>query len=95
VDEHLVAMVTDRGFRHLPPIPSTYGGDVRVYESSNASGPHVWLTATAPTDLNDPDGPSTAAPMHLTAEAAWRLADQLRWLVEHHYQGDARPEAGS
>lgn len=25
--------------------------------------------------------------VHLTAEKAWELADQLRWLVRNHYQG--------
>jgi hypothetical protein len=28
----------------------------------------------------------------MTTEEAWMLADQLRHLVVHHYQGDGRPE---
>jgi hypothetical protein len=85
-------MVTDRGLTHMRPVPSEYGGEVKVYESSAAEGPHIWLQATAPVNLNEPDGPTHEVPIHLTAESAWRLAEQLRWLVEHHYQGDARPE---
>ncbi len=30
---HLTPMVTDQGFQHLPPIPHSYGGEVRVNES--------------------------------------------------------------
>jgi hypothetical protein len=95
MNDHLTPIVSDRGFSRLPSIPSDYpGGRVRVYESSAASSPHIWLTATAPVDLNEPDGPKAEAPIHLSAENAWKLADQLRWLVEHHYQCDARPAGG-
>jgi hypothetical protein len=90
--DHLAVETSDRGFDRLPAIPSAYGGNVRVYESSAAMHPHIWLTATAPENLNRPDGPTLEAPMHLTAEDAWKLADQLRYLVRNHYQGDAVPE---
>lgn len=70
--------VTSRGFRHLPPIPGAYGGTVRVYESSSAESPHVWLAVASP------DGDEMTH--HLTADAALRLARHLQWLVENHYQ---------
>lgn len=92
--EHLETTTTDRGFDHLPPIPSEYGGEVRVSESSAAFGPHVWLRATCPADLNRPGGPTVEAPMHLTAENAWKVAEQLMYLVKNHYQGDASPGEG-
>lgn len=82
----LEPLVTDRGFRHLLPVSSTYGGHVRVYESSAASGPHVWVTSVAPSDLNDPTSPAVEVALHLTLEGAATLSDQLAWLVEHHYQ---------
>jgi hypothetical protein len=85
--EHLAATTSERGFDHYPPIPSAYGGEVRVYESSAASGPHIWLKATAPANLNDPGGPTIEAPLHLTAENATKLAEQLLRLVATHYQG--------
>lgn len=93
VPAHLQEYVSDRGFADLSAIPSEYGGHVTVSESSAASGPHLWLRAVAPVDLNDPDGPTHEAPIHLTAANAWRLAEQIRHLVEHHYQGDARPKS--
>ena len=79
---HLIPIRSERGFAQLPPIFGTYGGDVRTYESSAAIAPHVWLQAI------DSNGEAT---IHLTAEDAWRLADQLRYLVRNHYQGDATP----
>lgn len=87
--EHLHVTRTDRGFVHLPPIAVRWGGmarggAVRAYESSAASGPHLWLQVV--------DDNGTKVTVQLAAEDAWRLADQLRWLVEHHCQGDARPE---
>lgn len=84
--EHLQRTFTDRGFTHLPPIPSDYGGEVRAYESSSAEGPHLWLRVECPANLNEPSGPTIETVAHLTAESALHLADQLRFLVEHHYQ---------
>lgn len=86
--DHLNVTTTDRGFDHLPAIPSDYGGEVRVYESSSAKGPHIWLNATAPVNLNQPEGPKVEALIHLSAENAWKLSEQIRFLVEHHYQND-------
>lgn len=74
--EHLAATATDRGFDHYPAIPGAYGGEVRAYESSAASGPHVWLSVDGET-------------IHLTAENAKKLAEQLLALVANHYQNEA------
>ncbi|MFC3454035.1 hypothetical protein [Amycolatopsis speibonae] len=90
--DHLDGAQSSRGFKRMPPIPSEYGGDVHVYESSGATAPAIWLTATAPADLNNRDGAQVEAPLHLTADNAWRLAEQLMTLVANHYQGDARPD---
>jgi hypothetical protein len=87
IPDHLRPVTSDRGFNRLPAIPSEYGGNVRVYESSAAMAPHIWLNATAPVNLNEPDGETCSVPIHLTLESASKLADQIRWLVDHHYQG--------
>ena len=70
----------------MPGIPSEYGGVVRVYESSLATQPAIWLRATAPKNLNDHDGDWEDIPIHLTVENARKLADQLNWLCNNHYQ---------
>lgn len=71
--EHLAATTSERGFDRYPKIPGAYGGHAEVYESSAASGPHVWLKVTE-------------SPLHLTAENATKLAEQLLGLVAGHYQ---------
>lgn len=74
---HLNVSTSDRGFDHLPPIEGAYGGQVRVYESSSAEGPHIWLNAKDSTD---------DATLHLTAADAVKLAEQIMFLIKHHYQ---------
>jgi hypothetical protein len=76
----------DRGFKHYAPIPSRYGGHIRVYESSLADSPHIWVMVTAPVDLNNPGGETHEAPAHLALENAIRLRDQLTHLIDNHYQ---------
>lgn len=84
--DHLVVTRSDRGFDRMPAIPGRRAW-VEVYESSAASGPHVWVKVTEKADEHE----YADAHAHLTAEAAWQLADQLRAIVEHHYQGCAIP----
>jgi hypothetical protein len=69
----------------MPAIVGENGITVRVYESSNAEGPHLWLRLTMP------DDPVTDSAVELTITQAWQLAEQLVLLVTDHYQGDARP----
>ncbi len=80
---HLEPEVSDRGFTALPTLSGTFAdkpsGEVTVYESSAATEPRLWL------DVN-------GEKIQLTAENAWRLADQLRTAVRNHYQGNATPE---
>ncbi len=86
--DHLTPVTSDRGFDFLPDIPSEYGGHVAVSESSSAEGPHVWLRSGE----EMPGQPERKTAIHLTAENAWRLSEQLQKLVREHYQGDATPE---
>lgn len=69
----------------LPPIPGGPGEEIEVQESSASSGPHIWLISSEPV-VSDPPGSRMRCRIHLTAENALRLSDQLRWLVDNHYQ---------
>lgn len=85
--QHVQPTLTGRGFARMDPIKAEHGdGEVQVYESSAASGAHVWLR-TSDVKMGIP----REMALHLTAEDAWRLAEQIMTLVRGHYQGDARP----
>ena len=85
---------TQRGFRHTLPVKGTYGGKVKVYESSAASEPHVWVAA------EDADGHEVC--VHLTIDDAVSYATnilrvcqmhyQLRWAAEEEEEEEARDE---
>ena len=81
--------ITDRGFQHMDPIPGTYGGQVsgqvKVYESSAASGPYVWLTVRSFSNPNTQSDPVEAT-VHLALAHAECLRNQLTFLIENHYQ---------
>jgi hypothetical protein len=82
--EHLQIEESLRGFARFPAQRDQADMDqVEVCESSNADGPHLWVGGA------EYRGPATA--VELTAEAAWRFAEQIMTAVANHYQGDARP----
>jgi len=87
MSDHLTSKRSNRGFTRLPAIPGAYGGEATAYESSAASGPHLWLSIKEPVDANRPGGPMVEATLHLTADNAVKLAEQLQYLVANHYQG--------
>lgn len=91
MNDHLTVKTSGRGFDSLPAIPSQYGGEVSVYESSAATEPCIWLNAVEAMHGR----PESQVAIHLSAEGAWKLADQLRLLVREHYQGDSTPEWAS
>lgn len=88
---HLKIAASDRGFVSLPPVPGAYGGSARAYESSGAEAPRLWLAVNVPISLRNPERGYQESIIHLEAEDAWHLAEQLMTLVQNHYQGDSRP----
>ncbi len=86
---HIERTTTDRGFIQFDAVPDTYGGQVRVYESSAAFVPHVWIDIKSPAKLQEVAGPPdgmTAGTVHLTLDQATQVRDQLTWLIQNHYQ---------
>lgn len=63
---------SDRGFKHLDPI-TTGEDEVRAYESSAASAPHIWVS------VNEES-------IHLNLEQVDELIKQLEFLKYNHYQ---------
>lgn len=75
---HLRPRITDRGFKHMPKITGMdgYGGKVVVYESSGAT-PGIWLSVET--------SPSEGTVVLLPLTRARQLAEQIRYLEEHHF----------
>lgn len=80
--DHLTPTVTDRGFRHMPPLRCPNGDQIRLHESSAAGAPHAWLAVKS-------DGHEQVA--HVDANTLWQLREQIDLLLKHHFLGDARP----
>ena len=76
---HLEELYSVRGFRYYPAITGTYEDAVRVYESSAASGPHVWIAVEI-------FGSDERLAAHLSVEQAVKFAAQILNCVEGHYQ---------
>lgn len=81
---------SSRGFKHFDPVEDTYGGNVRVYESSSACEPHIWLAVEQAPEITPELG---VAHSHLTLEQAKQVIAQLQYLIEHHYQLDSSESA--
>lgn len=65
-----------RGFYvYGSPTKDTYGGEVRVFESSSASKAHVWLVV-------DEEIKDNVAMSHLNVEQAQRVIAQLQAFVD-------------
>lgn len=79
--------LSERGFKQMEPFTCTYGSHVRVYESSSAESPHIWVNIDAsPWHTEAKEGEGVA---HLSLEQAALLRDQLNFLISNHYQHEA------
>lgn len=72
--------IADRGFKHYEPIVSNSGDEVRVYESSAADAPYLWLRVNEAT-------------AHLRLADVERLIASLKAGIANHYQQPA-PSVG-
>lgn len=87
---------SSRGFARLPQLTCAYGSKIEVHESSSAHGPHLWVRIRQPADLNEMsrcqamsrpyEGEWEDAAAHLPVEIAEALIDQLRAVIDGHYQ---------
>jgi hypothetical protein len=83
--EHLKIARSVRGFLRAPVIAGTYPNEsVEVYESSNAENPAVWIKGI--------ECVGSGSRVELTAENAYRFAEQIMALVANHHAGDLRPD---
>lgn len=93
---------SDSGFKHYEAIQAD-AADVRVYESSDASSPHLWLSVTGEAFLRALPRPVVATPFgvadasvaaHMTLEQAAAVRDVLDAAIAGHYQREeTEPDA--
>lgn len=67
----------------MPTLIDDHKNTVGVYEASTADSPHIWLRIKESDELDDT---MTYATAHLSLNAAKQLAEQLDYLIKHHYQ---------
>jgi hypothetical protein len=78
-------LTSSRGFDYFEPFKTSYGHELRVYESS-AVNPSLWLRIDAKNNTCG-DYPGETS-VHLRLHEAKLLRDQLSWLIDHHYNCD-------
>lgn len=76
----------ERGFKACDPVGSVESGEVRVYESSAAEEPCLWVRIRAPRDRNRPAFGYIEAAAHLSLADAEALRARLDYIIGHHYQ---------
>jgi hypothetical protein len=75
---------SDRGFKQFEPVETQYGHVVRVYESSAAMQPCLWIA----TELAEARGgiEPEKAHAHCTLEQAGKIRDAIDGCIANHYQ---------
>ena len=76
--------ISHRGFKHYDPVPTDYGHEVRVYESSAAMSPHIWLAIELKEAVGGID--PVVAHAHCSIEQAEKIRDNLSAAIANHYQ---------
>lgn len=83
--DHLKYTRSDRGLRYFPPLPTLSGTRIRLYDSSLATEPAVWLDLDDDSSCAQGDAPGT---IQLSTTVAAQLAEQLHVAVwGHHLEG--------
>lgn len=75
---------TDRGFAHLDSVICRDGDLIKVYESSLATEPAVWLQVI---ENGTPTGEEDVRVVaHCSLDDIRRLMERLQWMLDNHYQ---------
>lgn len=83
MSEDVAVTYSERGFVQYTPIHCTYGTKTRIYGSSAAMGPHVWLNVDTAGSNIENQGEAKDAVAHLNLQGAQTLVDQLQhWIAE-------------
>ena len=75
----------DRGLTTFADFRCAYGTEIRVKESSAASGPHIWIFMEEDLRIMTKAEPGMAS-AHLTFAQARKLVKALETAMAEHYQ---------
>lgn len=81
--------LSDRGFKHYEPTVTDYGHVVRIYESSAATRPCLWLAVELTAEDARKAGSNiepSAAHAHMTLKQAEEIHAKLGAAIHNHYQ---------
>jgi hypothetical protein len=76
--------VSERGFKRLKPIDTDYGEVLRIYESSSAMEPKVWMEVDFGASVCGQENYESAS-VHLTFNQIDEMIAQLKWIKKNHY----------
>lgn len=79
-----MAELSERGFEQYGEVETKYGHTIRVYESSSASGPHVWMQTRQSPESGAPHG---MGPEEATAHLDLVQAMRVRKLLDEFIEG--------
>lgn len=92
-----VGEISDRGLLTMAPIEGSYGGDIKLWESS-AFDPHVWIKIREADDINAAtaalrggasyEGTHHEATIHLPVEKLREFRDLATTMLAVHYQNE-------
>lgn len=78
--------VSNRGFKHMEILETSYGHTIRCYESSSIE-PSVWMKVSSfHNTCGDID---TELSVHMTIDQAEKLRDTLTFLIEEHWSNES------
>jgi hypothetical protein len=78
----LEPITSEHGLSRFPPVDSTTGGEVQVYQSSVQG--HIWVHVSSLEDVDNPTSDMLEVNALLTLENAGVLRDQLSFLIDNN-----------
>lgn len=75
--------LTGRGFARWETVETSYGAEVRIYESSSAEGSFLWLAVTQPPPEVEGQLPASETHAHLSLEQAEAVRDTLGAAIDY------------
>jgi hypothetical protein len=80
--------ISDRGFKQYEPTMTDRGHEVRIYESSAAMKPCLWIAAERTQERCQGGLEPEGVHIHVTLEEAQEIHEKLGAAIANHYQSE-------